>query len=542
MYPAMTATIRDVTFDLLRKLQLTTIFGNPGSTEEPFLQNFPADFKYILGLQEASVLAMADGYSQATRRPAFVNLHTAPGMGNAMGNLATAYQNKTPLIVTAGQQCRDMLLMEPWLTNREAITLPRPWVKWSYEPARAADVPAAIMRAYAAALQPPAGPVFLSIPLDDWNQPAATLAVVRSISHRVAPDPDGLSRIVDALRGAKRPAVVLGPAVDRSGGWEAALTFCETLGAPVFAAPACERTPFPEDHALFAGPLPFAIAPLQKKLVGFDVVLVVGAPVFRYYPYVAGSILPEGTHLWHITDDPEEAARAPVGDSVLGDAKLAMEQLTPMLPKQSKVASAKTSKSQAAPKPPKTTAEPMEAGTAIAALRAAAPAHTILVQEAPSSLAALHEQWPICSPETYYTMSSGGLGWSLPAAVGLALHEKQSGRRRPVLAWIGDGSLQYAIQSLWTAAQHKLNVVVAVARNGQYGILKSFAQQEHTPGVPGLDLPGIDCCALAEAYGCAAQHITGPDALGEAARLAFEREGPTLLEVSVSNVVGPLIH
>ena len=538
----MTATIRDATYDLLRKLQLTTIFGNPGSTEEPFLQNFPADFKYILGLQEATVLAMADGYSQATRRPAFVNLHTAPGMGNAMGNLATAYQNKTPLIVTAGQQCREMLLMEPWLTNREATTLPRPWVKWSYEPARAADVPAAIMRAYAAALQPPAGPVFLSIPLDDWNQPASAAAIVRSVSYRVAPDPDGLEQIATALRAAKRPAVVLGAAVDRSGGWEAALTFCEALGAAVFAAPSCERTPFAEDHPLYAGTLPFAIAPLQQKLAGFDTVLVVGAPVFRYYPYVPGSFLAEGTRLFHITDDPEEAARAPVGDSVLGDAKLALEQLAPMLPKRSKAAYTQAPKQQEAPKPAKGSAEPMEAGTAIAALRAAAPAHTILVQEAPSSLGALHEHWPICAPETYYTMSSGGLGWSLPAAVGLALHEKQSGRRRPVLAWIGDGSLQYAIQSLWTAAQHKLNLVVAVARNGQYGILKSFAKQEQTPNVPGLDLPGIDCSALAKAYGCAAQQIAHPDALGEAARLAFEREGPTLLEVAVSNVVGPLIH
>jgi benzoylformate decarboxylase len=150
-----TATVREVTYDLLRAYGLTTIFGNLGSTEEPFLADYPSDFRYVLGLQEASVIAMADGFAQATRGPALVNLHTGAGLGNAMGNLGTAFQNKTPLIVTAGQQTREMLLLEPYLTNAEPTMLPRPWVKWAYQPARAQDVPAAFMRAIATALQPP---------------------------------------------------------------------------------------------------------------------------------------------------------------------------------------------------------------------------------------------------------------------------------------------------------------------------------------------------------------------------------------------------
>jgi benzoylformate decarboxylase len=147
-------TVHDVTYNLLRKLGLTTIFGNPGSTEQPFLKNFPRDFQYVLGLQEASAVAMADGFAQATRRPVLVNLHTSAGTGNGMGNLMTAYQNKTPLIVTAGQQTREMILCEPLLTNRDETMLPRPWVKWAYQPVRAQDVPAAIMKAYAISLQP----------------------------------------------------------------------------------------------------------------------------------------------------------------------------------------------------------------------------------------------------------------------------------------------------------------------------------------------------------------------------------------------------
>src|SRR5580704_3114200 len=174
-------TVRDVTYQLLREFGLTTVFGNVGSTEETFLKNFPSDFRYVLALQEASVIGIADGYAQATRRAALVNVHTGAGLGNAMGNLLTAFQNKSPLIVTAGQQTREMLLMEPWLTNVEATMLPGPWVKWAYEPVRAEDIPAAFMRAMATALQPPAGPVFLSLPLGGWGVSCDDTAVIRTV-------------------------------------------------------------------------------------------------------------------------------------------------------------------------------------------------------------------------------------------------------------------------------------------------------------------------------------------------------------------------
>jgi benzoylformate decarboxylase len=278
-----TATVQDVTFDLLRACGLTTIFGNVGSTEETFLRNFPSDFRYVLGLQEASVIAMADGFAQATRRPALVNVHTGAGLGNAMGNLLTAFQNKTPLIVTAGQQTREMLLLEPWLTNVEATTMPRPWVKWAYEPVRAQDVPDAFMRAIATALQPPAGPVFLSLPLDDWDKPCEGPAAVRTVATRVAPDPRRLAEFAAALRQASAPVLIFGAAIARGNGWSEAIALAEALNASVWAAPASERAPFPEDHPLYVGGLPFAKGPLSEKLDGHDVALVVGAPVFRYY-------------------------------------------------------------------------------------------------------------------------------------------------------------------------------------------------------------------------------------------------------------------
>lgn len=540
------STVRSVTYDLLRELGLTTFFGNPGSTEETFLKDFPADFTYHLALQEASAIAIADGYAQATGKPAIVNVHTAAGLGNAMGNLITAALNKTPLIVTAGQQTREMLLMEPWLTNVDATQLPRPWVKWAYEPARPEDVPAAFMRAYATALQAPAGPVFLSLPLDDWDKPLEGRAVVRSVSQRSAPDPERLTAFADILSGAASPALIFGAAIDRGAGWPDAIALAEALDATVFAAPASERCPFPEDHPLYAGGLPFAIGPLCAKLKGHDVALVIGAPVFRYYPYVAGEYLPEGLRLLHISDDPAETARAPVGDSLVGDAVLATRGLAGLVsPRGTGNRVREKLAHRMAPHPasdaPATAGEVPTAAEVFAALAQVRLPHTVLVEESPSNLADLHTHWPITEPATFFTFASGGLGWNLPASVGIALGERDTGRNRPVMLIIGDGSFQYSLQALWTAAQSGLPLVILALRNGEYGILKSFAVLEETPGVPGLDIPGLDLVSLAKGFGCAAERISDLGVLKQRVAAAFNAKGPTVFEVPINPSIPPLI-
>lgn len=304
------STVRSVTYDLLRNLGLTTVFGNPGSTEQPFLQEFPDDFTYILALQEASVIAMADTFAQVTGRPALVNVHSSAGMGNAVGNLVASYHGNTPLIVTSGQQHRELIIGDPYLGNREATTLPKPWVKWSYEPARAEDVPEAIMRAYAMALQPPAGPVYLSIPMDDWKRPLAGYSRVRTVSNRVAPDTERLRLFADRISASRTPALVFGPEVDRSGGWDSAVALAEKLRAAVYGAPLLDRASFPEDHHLFRGPLGMSVKTISDRLTGHDLVVVIGAEVFRYYPYVPGDYLPDGTELLQITANPDVAAAA----------------------------------------------------------------------------------------------------------------------------------------------------------------------------------------------------------------------------------------
>ncbi|MFD1715050.1 benzoylformate decarboxylase [Amnibacterium flavum] len=538
--------MRDETHELLRKLGLTTFFGNPGSTEETFLKNFPADFRFVLALQEASAIAMADGYAQATRAPALVNVHTAAGLGNAMGNLLTASMNHTPLIVTAGQQTREMLLMEPWLTNVEPEMLPKPWVKWSYQPVRAEDVPAAFMRAYAIAMQPPAGPVFLSLPLDDWEKASLGTAIVRTVSTRVAPDPERIAEFAAAISAAQSPVLIFGASIARGSGWDQAIALADKLGVPVWAAPASERAPFPEDHPLYRGGLPFATGPLAGKLAGHDLALVVGAPVFRYYPYVPGDYLPSGMRLLHITDDPAEAAKAPVGDSLVSDSVIALEALAELVAARTNRAVLEPAQqhrlaSQPQAEPAATSDGILSARQLFDALASVRPDGAVLVEESPSNLAELHAAWPITEPDTFYTFASGGLGWDLPASVGIALGERDSGRNRPVIAIIGDGSFQYSVQAIWTAAQHDLPILFVVPRNGEYAILKSFAVLEETPGVPGLDIPGIDIVALAKGYGCHGVRATTVDEVAAAATAAWKRSGPTVLEVPIAPTVPPLL-
>src|SRR6202140_3157736 len=307
---------------MLRERGMTTMFGNPGSTERPMLSEFPQDFRYVLGLQEAVAVGMADGYAQATGRPTLVNLHTAPGVGNGMGAIFNAQANKAPLVVTAGQQHRSLMTLQANLPNRDAIRMPHPLVKWSYEPPRAEDGAHALARATHLAALAPRGPVFVSIPMDDWSTEltqADTEAVRHQTTRKVAgaalPATDVLDELARRLASASNPAFVAGPDIDASGGWDAAVRLAERQHLPVYATPAPGggRIGFPENHPLFQGILPPAVGPVGEALAAHDFVLCAGTSVFPYYPNVPGALLAPGTSLLAITADPDEAARAPMG-------------------------------------------------------------------------------------------------------------------------------------------------------------------------------------------------------------------------------------
>jgi benzoylformate decarboxylase len=523
-------TVHEATYNLLRRLGLTTVFGNPGSTEQPFLKNFPKDFQYVLGLQEASVVAMADGFSQATQKPALVNLHSSAGTGNGLCNIMTAYLNKTPLIITAGQQTREMILCDPLLTNREETMLPRPWVKWAYQPVRAQDVPGTIMRAYATALQPPA--VYVSIPLDDWDQPALGDAVVRSVSSRCSPDPQRVAFFAERIQKSRNPVLLYGPEIERSGGWDAAVKFAERLSAPVYITPLSDRASFPQTHPQFRGMAPIAIGPMSKALRGHDLIIVIGAQVFRYYPFVAGDYLPEGAELLQVTSDPYDAAAAIVGDSLLSDAKLALEAFIDAIAVvKSRPALAPLRIDRKLPSPPNSPLTALEAFAALSELR---PDDAILVNETASNFADLLQFWPILKPDSFYTFASGGLGWGSPAAVGVAIAEKKMGTGRVVVAAIGDGAFQYSVQDLYTAAQLKLKLIFIVPCNGEYAILKEYAVLEKTPNVPALDLPGLDIVATAKAFGCIGVTANTADEIKKEFAKALKAEGPTVIAIPIA--------
>src|ERR1700761_7397719 len=326
-------SVREATFDLFREQGMTTIFGNPGSTELPMLRDFPSDFRYVLGLHEGVVVGMADGYAQASGRTTVVNLHTAPGVGNAMGAIFNAQANHSPLLITAGQQARAQITLQANLPNRDATRMPHPLVKGSYEPPRAEDVPLALAHGAHLAGLAPRGPVFVSLPMDDWevelDAADAHHATTRKVSGRAVADPAAIAALAAELDAAENPVLVAGPDIDTAGGWDSAVALAERQHLPVWASPATGgvRLGFPENHPNFRGVLPPAIGPVGQTLEGHDLIVVVGSSVFPYYPYIPGPLLPEGTRLVAITSDPDEAQRAPMGDAVVADVRATLGAL-----------------------------------------------------------------------------------------------------------------------------------------------------------------------------------------------------------------------
>ncbi len=525
--------VREATFELLRKHRMTTIFGNPGSTELPMLAGFPEDFRYVLGLQELVVLGMADGFAAASGRPAHANLHTAPGVGNAVGGIFNAQANHSPLLITAGQQVRAQVTMEATLTNRDALQGPAPYVKWSFEPPRAQDVPQAIARAIHHAWLPPRGPAFVSIPMDDWDAEAdpdaARNALARALPAPPAPDPEALAELAGLLHEASNPVLVAGPDIDASGAWNAAVALAEKQRLPVWSTPAAGagRIGFPEDHPAFQGVLPPAIGPVSEVLAGHDLVLVAGSAVFPYYPYVPGPLLPEGARLVQLTSDPAEAARAPMGDAIVGDVALALDGLLELLGPSGR----EQPPARPAPGEPAET-EPISGSAAMAALADVWPQDAIAVLEAPSSTMALRNRLRLSRPGSYFFSASGGLGYGIAAAVGVKLAQPQ----RPVVCVLGEGSAQYGITALWTAAAYQVPVTFLVLRNSEYMILKWFAELEQIGAAPGLELPGVDVAAVANAYGVPAREVSGREELTVTLRSAMaEPRGPELVQVQVAS-------
>jgi benzoylformate decarboxylase len=524
-------TVKDATFNLLRAFGVKKLFGNPGSTELPFLSDWPDDIDYVLGLHEASVVGMADGYAQATRNAGFVNLHSAAGVGNALGNIFNAYRNQTPIVITAGQQARSIMPLQPFLFAERATEFPQPYVKYSIEPARAEDVPAAIARAYYVAMQPPCGPTFVSVPVDDWTRPAQPVEA-RQVSRELGPDPAAMTALVSALSDSKRPALVVGPGVDRAEAVELMVRVAEKARAAVWVSPFSARCSFPERHPQFAGFLHASPGQVSDALRDHDLVVVIGAPVFTFHVEGHASIFDGGTTIFQITDDPTAAAATPSGTSIVATMKPALAMLLELLPATKRVVPAGR-----AVLPTPTAADPIPVEFLLDSLFHAMPGDAALVEEAPSHRPAMQKFMPMRGQDSFYTMASGGLGFSLPAAVGISLG-------RPdirTVCLIGDGSAMYSIQALWTAAQRKLPLTVVVINNSGYGAMRSFSQVMQVRNVPGLELPDIDFVKIAEGMGCDAVRVEKASELAGALKQGLAHRGVSLIEVMVDSAV-PLLY
>lgn len=523
------STVREASYDLFRARGMNTFFGNPGSNELPFLEDFPDDFRYVLGLQEGAALGIADGYSQITRRPTLVSLHSAAGVGQAMGALVNASLNGTPLVLMSGQQFRPLVTMQGMLTNRDATTLPQPLVKWSFEPPTPAAVPAALARAVHCATTAPAGPVYVSVPLSDWNEEAdgenQEFTVKRSVAGQPVASEGALASLAARLESARNPVLVLGPDVDVFGGWDAGVELAEKLSLPViFGNTEAPRISFPTDHACYQGTLSTHVGEVRDQLAPHDLIVWIGGPVLAYHAWDAGPYLAPGCELVQVTADPDQAARAPVGESVVGDPAAALATLVQLV--------------KPSDRPLPTPYQPAELSTSdtgtltedqvkqvVARTR---PEDAAFAYEAPS-LTSWWEHIPVNRPDSYFYGGASALGFGLPAAVGIALGAPD----RRVICLLGDGSTQYSVTGLWTAAQQQTDVTFLVIRNSTYQVLIDYGTWLNAPGLPGMRLPGIDHVALAHGYGVPASQVDTADALTAALRESFNTPGPTLIEAVV---------
>ena len=524
-------SVRDAAFEVLRDRGLTTLFANPGSTELHLLADLPDDLHFVLGLHEASVVGMATGWAIGRGEPALAILHTTAGLGNAVGALATARVNRAPLVVLVGQQDRRHLAFEPFLAGR-LHGLAGEYPVWVDQPVRPQDVPGSIERACHEAVTA-GGPALVIVPMDDWaveaddsRERAAAGRVVRAR----AADSEAVAELAELIADAKAPALVVGAGADDAATWQALVALAERLRCPVWQESFGARAGFPQDHPFFAGHLPADRTRLRRTLSPHDLVLVVGAPVFRQYPYLDGPLVESGTRVALVSDDPVEVHRSPADLAVLAAPAAVCAELARLVPERAGDAPTPFNR-PAAPEPPGA-GEPLRAGHVLAGIAERLPRDAVLIEETPSNRPELCARIPAREPLGFLSAAMGGLGFALPAAVGLRLSRPD----RPVAAIVGDGSSLYAIQALWSAAHYGAGALFVILSNGGYAVMDRLVEQQGASGP--WPTVGVDVAGLSRAFGCPARTIATYDdlnqTLDEVLPALGERNEPLLLEVTVA--------
>ena len=547
--------------ELLKQEGVRVMFGNPGTTELPLMDALAGEteLRYVLALQEAPAMGMADGYAQASGGLVMVNLHAAPGLGNAMGMLYDAQKAGSPIIVTAGQHEQRFNFTEPLLWA-DLPVIARPFVKWSEEVRQIADLPRAIHRAAKTALAPPTGPVFLSLPGDillasedlDLGAPTRVAASMRGDARAIAAAADALAR-------AESPVIMAGDCVPQSDALSELVALAEALGAPVYDETMASRAMFPSSHPLYRGSLPRLPETLRGMLSQHDLLLSVGADLFTLSLPADVEALPEGMKVVHLDTDAWELGKNyPETVAILGDPKATLPELTAAL----RGAYTDAEGGKAAKRLEHVKGEgvaslhhlhalaeasagrhPIQPLSLMQAIGRVLPANAVVIDESVSSGAGLRRFLKSDDARSFFGLRGGGIGWGLPAAIGVKLALPE----RPVVALIGDGSALYTIQGLWTAARERLQIVFVIINNSSYRILKqrtnamkALAAQTDTYVGMDLDNPRVDFVSVARGFGLIAHRAGKLAEVEELIAAGLRADAPTLIDVEVDRSWKPV--
>lgn len=551
---------RQAIMEIFRTAGVQYIFGNPGTTELGFvdmLQDYP-QLQYIMCLHEGVALGAAQMYANASGNTGVVNLHVAPGLGNALGMLYNAAIGKMPLVVTAGQQDTRMLVREPILAY-DLVSMAKPLVKWAVQIQHVEEIPVIVPRAFKVAQDAPRGPVFIALPGDVIDQQAdLTLPGAGAAYRRNRPDPAGLAAAAALLASARRPVIICGDGVAASQAQAELVHVAEQLGAPVWNTVLVGALSFPNTHPQYRGELPGEATTIRRALGEADVVLAVGAELFDEVFYAAGSPLPDNCALIQVDNSSWSLGKNLVPQlSVLADPKLALQELSEvLLPSLSEAARQQAAQRRAAMATQKQQeqarqeqrarerweATPIAPARLMAALRATLPANAVLYNEAITASNDAMRTLLLEQPGSLFGNHGGGIGQGLPGALGVKLANPD----RPVVALVGDGSSMYSVQSFWTAAHHNIPVVYIILSNRSYRILKlNMNRYRRALAIPAgrpyaqMDLthPTLDFIEIAHGMGVAGRRITQPDELEGAVREALALGAPYVLDVVTEGAV-----
>jgi len=547
---------RSAFLSLLQAQGVEYLFGNPGTTELAIMQGLGEQrrLRYVLGLQESIVVAMADGYARASNRLAACNVHVAPGLGNAMGSLFNAKWYGSPLLITAGQQEQGHGLMEPLLYD-SLVPIAQPMVKWAIEVTRVQDLPRIVHRAAKIATTPPTGPVFISLPGDILDAEAALdLGRPTRVDTANRPSDPALERLASRLLEARAPALIAGHELSTYDALAEAAELAELLGAPVYQQTVPYSAQFPSEHPAFLGALTRSQPQVRAALQPYDLLVFLGADVLRMSVFNRVDPLPEGAAVLQIGErDWELAKNYPAEIAIKANIKETLRALLPVvrarrgaeraaqaarrladLASQNWTAKRRRLRQQVLSE---AAAKPIDPRLLMLNIAETLTADAVVVDEGVTSTFSLLSFLPMRDARGYYGLASGGIGFAMAGAIGVSLALPA----RPVLAIVGDGSAMYSIQALWTAAHLKLPITYVIANNRSYRILKERlrVRQEHAAFL-GMDLrdPEIDFVQLAQSLGVPARHLTDPADIVPALRDASASGGPNLIDVSVADGFG----